>query len=107
MKKIIHQFTETGEVRKPYNNEYILCGILPYKVFDANGWDEFPILIYERIEEDWKPKEDYYYISSEGIVIKNSWIEGNFDNHLYEYGNCFPTKELAEEKLKQIKEILK
>ena len=117
MKKIKHVFTETGEVRKLQKDEY---GLRTYErdgVFNeilyqhSNHYyaEKFTILDYERIEEDWKPKgeEQYFYICGECRVIQDCWNNGTYENRLLEVGNCFPTKELAESKLKQIKFLLK
>ena len=110
MKKIIHVFTETGEEREVQDGEYYLDEP------ECKNWcsydksiRKYPILTYERIEEDWKPKgeEQYFYICGECRVIQDCWNNGTYENRLLEVGNCFPTKELAEEKLKQIKDILK
>ena len=114
MKKIIHQFTETGEMRVPDKNELYWCEIdLPCI---SNGGIETPkrIVAYERIEEEWKPKsqDNYFYITEMFKVYNDMFVipthlQTNVHTERYRVGNCFQTKELAEEKLKQIKEILK
>jgi len=101
MKKIKHVFTETGEVRGEQHEELgnwvIKCIGNSHKIFS-----------YERIEEDWKPKEGEYFwsITTYGELYRTLWY-ADTDMKRYTFGNCFPTKELAEEKLKQIKDILK
>jgi len=115
MKKIKHVFTETGEVRDPKPNEHFLMDeYLPKSViasWDGRGdiLNSYPILTYERIIEDWKPEENSLYFSINNFlkIYEYAWKNSIVDNDLYESGNCFPTKELAEEKLKQIKDILK
>ena len=56
----------------------------------------------------WKPKkrDKYYYIRSKGNVNSAFWHKGSVDIHRYKFGNCFKTKEEADDKLKQIKQIL-
>ena len=120
MKTIIHKFTETGEVREPKPNEHFLMDeYLPKSViasWDGRGdiQNSYPILTYERIEETWKPKsqDNYFYITEMFKVYNDMFVipthlQTNVHTERYRVGNCFPTKELAEEKLKQIKEILK
>ena len=109
MKTIKHIFTETGEMRVPDMDELYWSNIdLPCT---SSGGIETPkrIVIYERIEEEWKPKENSLYFSINNFlkIYEYAWKNSIVDNDLYESGNCFPTKELAEEKLKQIKDILK
>ena len=114
MKTIIHKFTETGEVREPKPNEHFLMDeYLPKSViasWDGRGdiLNSYPILTYERIIEDWKPEEGdkYYYITAE-LSVYWEWENHCLSEKRIKVGNCFPTKELAEEKLKQIKDILK
>lgn len=56
----------------------------------------------------WKPKkrDKYYYIRSKGNVNLAFWRKGSADIHRYKFGNCFQTKEEAEAKLEEIKQIL-
>ena len=56
----------------------------------------------------WKPKkrDKYYYIRSKGNVNSAFWHKGSVDIHRYKFGNCFQTKEEAEAKLEEIKQIL-
>ena len=120
MKKIIHQFTETGEVRELQKDEY---GLRTYErdgVFNeilyqhSNHYyaEKFTILTYERIIEEWKPtNEDYIFFINAKMEIEDHYRAFHYTNEylecLIKANNCFPTKELAEEKLKQIKDILK
>ncbi len=66
---------------------------------------------HTRIEEKWKPKEGsvYYYINTAcgGMEVQGTtFTSEDLSTKDFEVGNCFLTKELAEEKLKKIKEIL-
>ena len=103
MKTIIHKFTETGEVRKEHHaeiNEWVAQCI-------GDSFND-KIFSYERIEEDWKPKDgdEFYFIDVVGNLRGANYRE-NAHYPYFAYGNYFTTVELAEEKLKQIKEILK
>ena len=80
----------------------------------AYSWstlEKFPNILadwFEEIKEPtrWKPEmsHDYYYISGDGHVYDNSWDDSRFvDNDRFEIGNCFETKEEAE----QVAEYLK
>lgn len=62
----------------------------------------------EKIEVEqpkrWKPKldEDYWLVSDCGNVVKLWWYNDDADKWIYLTGNCFKTKEEAEEYKKQI-----
>ena len=105
MKKIIHQFTETGE---KWEEIYMPLNKWLAQVMESNG-AVGKLLTYERIEEDWKPKEGdkIWFFTLFGEIRDSYWHSTIGDKQLLQYGNCFSTKELAEEKLKQIKDILK
>ena len=60
----------------------------------------------------WKPKftEIYYSIEilqSWSHIVTDAWTDLPIDMRQYESGNCFRTKKEAQQKLKQIKKILK
>lgn len=48
-------------------------------------------------ELGWKPKykEEYYYVCSDGNVGNTFWYKYDTDNHRYNTGNCFKTREQA------------
>ena len=52
----------------------------------------------------WKPQigDDYFYVSSYSEIIENGWDNDNVGNWLFLTGNCFKTKEEAEEHRKKI-----
>lgn len=58
----------------------------------------------------WKPKNEecYYFIDDRGTIITSMWNKygERKDNLRYEFGNCFRTKEEAEEVINKIKEVL-
>ena len=113
MKTIKHIFTETGEVKRITDGEFY------FRMGDCKSWcdyepskDKYRVLTYKRIEEEWKPKyqDNYFYLTGIDIELKvwnDMWIDSDGDDKRWGSGNCFPTKELAEEKLLKIKEILK
>ena len=117
MKTIKHIYTEIDH-RPPkkgelylgdYNTTSIAC--TDHSPCESRS---HPILTYEKIEEDWKPKDgkNYYFINSTFNVsvekcITPTQYPTNILTERFRNGNCFPTRELAEQKLKQIKEILK
>lgn len=48
--------------------------------------------------------ETYYYVTFEGTVYADCWICSYGDQTLYEIGNCFRTREEAEEVAAVIRE---
>ena len=56
----------------------------------------------------WKPKHgDYYYfINYKGMAMRNTWFNSVNEDIMYEFGNCFRTKEEAEAARDKIKELL-
>lgn len=58
----------------------------------------------------WKPlyNDKYYCINvlSEAVIIYHIWAGDTVDNTYYRTNNCFKTREEAETKLEQIKQIL-
>lgn len=49
---------------------------------------------YKEIELPiWKPKydEDYYFISSKGVITLGRWTNAIADDWRYDFGNCFKT----------------
>ena len=52
----------------------------------------------ERVSKVWKPEygETYYFIDSEGKIIKSKWTNHEFDDSRYILGNCFKTQQEAE-----------
>lgn len=102
-----------------FGSGYLVC-YSPYKItnesmVDCDGGNADGCLLgllngeYVIRRHPWKPTNDkgYYYITSEGNVSHNEFSKYNtYDLALLKMGNCFPTKELAEEaKLEMIKEL--
>ena len=59
----------------------------------------------------WKPEyaNRYWYITVDEIdadVSPTIWTDETIDRRLYGYGNCFKTREQAEEALEKIKQVL-
>ena len=67
--------------------------------------------IEEKKRRRWRPKvtERFYYITIAGKVIEsNTWDDGEFEESMYNLGNCFRTREEAKfiaEKLKVITKL--
>ena len=82
----------------------------------AYSWttlDKFPNILtdwFEEIKEPtrWKPEADqkYYFASSSGIALHDFWTNSSdIDNGRFEIGNCFQTKEEAEQVLEYLKAL--
>jgi len=104
-------FTFTGEKTSPKagdwfhrDGEYIRAG------FDYSN--SYEIVTREEILEDWKPKETeviFFITTTAGSlqVMATNYVEGAWTDGNVKDGNCFPTRELAEAKLSEIKTLLK
>lgn len=57
----------------------------------------------------WKPKEKevYWYVDIEGHLANVTSYNDTFDNSMYDFGNCFRTKEEAEKMAEKIKKLFK
>ena len=85
-------------------------GVIDY----ANTTDRsaaYPFLkeFYKEIQlPRWKPKHgDYYYfINYKGMAMRSTWVNSVNEDAMYEFGNCFRTKEEAEATRDKIKELL-
>ena len=51
--------------------------------------------------------EKYYYVSTEGFALVDKEEGHIVDENRYKFGNCFRTKEQAEETAKRMKEVLR
>ena len=62
------------------------------------------VKIEEPQSKRWEPKftDEYYCVDSVGNIILSSWEDDKIDAWRYLTGNCFRTKEEAEEYKKQI-----
>lgn len=61
------------------------------------------------VEKRWRAEkgDKYYFISGSSFYIEDDYdMRDNIDDERYEIGNYFKTKELAEKKVKEIKELL-
>lgn len=76
----------------------------PALVFDCS---------FKIVKMPWKPKEGelYWYVrfdaNNNSIVTTNRWSQHSFDFTKYIIGNCFKTKEEAEEHIDDVFKILK
>lgn len=58
----------------------------------------------ENKKKKWQPqmKEVYFYVTSEGYIYTENWYKTQIDTFRKHTGNCFKTKEEAEQHLKNI-----
>ena len=102
-------FTSTGENRFPKEGEYYMSENNWYLATFDFTQESYDIYTLEVIEEQWKPEagEKYFFISDIMEVNETTFVNvSRLDNVKYSLGNCFRTRESAEAKLKEIKEIL-
>ena len=89
------------------------CRGISYTIVHKDQLEKNPNILtdwFEEIKEStrWKPEmsHDYYYISGDGHVYDNSWDDSRFvDNGRFEIGNCFQTKEEAEQVVEYLKAL--
>jgi len=63
---------------------------------------------FEEVDERWKPqKGELYYFIGSNLEVMGTGFYSAVDQEYYAIGNCFRLIEEAEEKAKQIREILK
>jgi len=57
----------------------------------------------------WKPSlhQKYWFIEPDGGIDWTYWVAGETDKAFYDFGNCFPTKKLADKMAKRIKTLLR
>ena len=82
----------------------------------AYSWstiDKFPNILtdwFEEINEStrWKPErlQNYYYVGGDSFIYSDNWANGSaIDNGRFEIGNCFQTKEEAEQVVEYLKAL--
>lgn len=86
------------------------CRGISYTIVHKDQLENNPNILtdwFEEIKEPtrWKPKMDqmYYFLDSDGSVVDDDWNGWSIDDDRFEIGNCFQTKEEAE----QVAEYLK
>lgn len=63
----------------------------------------------EEVDERWRPERNnaYHYVNSYGKVEADVWFDfSGLDGNRWKFGNCFKTKEEAEEARDAIAELL-
>jgi len=110
MKTKKYILTETGEVRHPKEGEYFInkLGYIAYA--HVNFGSDYPILKLGIVEEEWMPKENetaWYPQLYTKEVAELFWSGSKMNRNMLELGLIFPTKELAEARLKEVIEFLK
>lgn len=55
----------------------------------------------------WVPKleDSYYYVTERGWVFGEYWLGDPKDLRRFKFGNCFPTKELAESHARRVRSM--
>jgi len=51
-------------------------------------------------------EEKYWIVDNNGSVVMTYLVHSSFENERFNFGNCFKTKEEAEEARDKIKEVL-
>ncbi len=97
----------SGEYRIPNNEEVIYS--IPNSSLHSCHSSSFTVKYHIYNEARWRAKkgDEYFFISSIGIVVDGLDCGFKANNSQYNIGNYFRTAEEAEEKLKLIKEVLK
>ena len=56
----------------------------------------------------WKPETNqwYYYATKDGDWGKYQYADGSFDCNMYNFGNCFQSREQAQEAARRVRETL-
>lgn len=112
----VTQFSEGIKSTGVWGNDCILRNAAPEEIQELDAqlaaegkrWNPDTMQI-EKLK--WKPIKDvrYFHIIITGGTIQVDdyrWAGDGIDEHLYDMGNCFKTKEEAEAKLEQIKKLL-
>lgn len=89
------------------------CRGISYTIVHKDQLENNPDILtdwFEEIKEStrWKPEENqkYYYVSSSSIVLNDVWYDSSVvDNGRFEIGNCFQTKEEAEQVVEYLKAL--
>lgn len=112
MKRKIVIFTHTGEVRHPKKYEWYYndTSSMPYtQVFFESDRTVFEIVTRTETFEDWKPKEHEVVtciMPEFKEPLQYRAYRNNQHSCLLDNGFIFPTRELAEQKLTEIKKLL-
>lgn len=93
--------------------QHVLEGCDGAIVYTEATLEKFPNILadwFEEIEEQtrWKPEkfQKYYRVGSDGEVYDDAWANGSIiDNGRFEIGNCFKTKEEAEQAAEYLKAL--
>ena len=102
--------------------EFIICcgnlievkpdGTLGVCAYSASTLKKFPNILtdwFEEIKESnrWKPeyRQNYYCVASDGSVAVDDWSDWRLDDGRFEIGNCFQTREEAEQVIEYLKAL--
>ena len=89
------------------------CRGISYTIVHKDQLEKNPDILtdwFEEIKEQtrWKPehKQGYHYVSSDGCIYYGCWANGSsIDNGRFEIGNCFETREEAEQVVEYLKAL--
>lgn len=103
IEKII--FTATGEVRLPKRGEWFSNNTNYCKAIGDFTDSQYPIYTMEVITENWKPKEDEYFLYVDyGGEVAKSYRDSSgsrWQNDIIAIGNCFPDTPEGEKQAQQ------
>ena len=88
------------------------CRGISYTIVHKDQLEKNPNILtdwFEEIKEStrWKPDESqkYYFLDGGGFVYNNRWDDDSVDDGRFEIGNCFQTKEEAEQVIEYLKAL--
>ena len=89
------------------------CRGISYTIVHKDQLEKNPNILtnwFEEIKEStrWKPEmsQTYYYVVGDGRVYDDTWVNDSaVDNGRFEIGNCFETKEEAEQVVEYLKAL--
>lgn len=104
----------TGEYRVAKNGEHIAFlddegGIVYTRQVDRGYYTSASYFIIKYEPEVWVPRKGgdrYYFVNSNLLINSHVYNEDGFDRACLSCGNCFQTKEEAEEVAEKFKEVI-
>lgn len=83
-----------------WETEMAVCVCEHTQELERQGWK------VEEVKEEWRPKhkETFFYVDAASRVSScESRPDSNYENLMLGAGNCYPTRELAEEAAERVK----
>ena len=89
------------------------CRGISYTIVHKDQLEKNPNILtdwFEEINEStrWKPEmgQTYYHVGGDGFIYDDTWVNDSaVDNGRFEIGNCFETKEEAEQVVEYLKAL--